>query len=358
MTTFAGKSTFPKVRKGYDPSAVDEHIAHLQRVHRDEMAILRKESTDLQQRLDAATEQQEAVHLTLVAVGKAKEELLAQAGRSRDEVATAARAEAEEILNQARLDALRLVSEAREGGDLLLTEAKAAAEKAVPDVTARTQRLLEEAEDRASQLLANAEGERVALIAGARTEAENTVEAARQEAAAVREEPVEPHPQETAAFEAESEQLRARITHLEREVADLEVQRQTAADRVATTNGHVETSLPPRERLARTTNAEASPIVEDAVADIERPPPSPPESPVERAIIAAEEEETPVPERANFYTRRSAKLPRIGDGAGRDALAAMNGLRAQITMAAASDGAEDGEEDSHRQTDDLAVQTA
>ncbi|MCH7668647.1 MAG: DivIVA domain-containing protein [Acidobacteria bacterium] len=193
------KVEFTIGRKGYDTAQVDEfldsQVRKLANSH-DEQAL---RLVELGASVAAAKEQEEAIHLTLVAATKTKDELLASAEEA---VATAkeeADTEAAKILDGAKREAMELLAISRTD-----------AETATSNATHMAETIIAEAEQKAASATNGVD----AIIGEAQTEADATKAAAWEAAASTT---------ETANAEAEQILRTARdeaITLLERVKAE------------------------------------------------------------------------------------------------------------------------------------------
>lgn len=281
---------FPLVEQGYDPGRVDEYLATQMLQLRTELDAARNRIKDLESELALGREAEEALKMTMVVAKRASDEIIANA-----------RAQAEEMVSAARREAFSLMTEIRDDADSSITEGKAIigaardeALRVITEVEAETERLIDDRNSKLQQL---------------------------------REE-----------YEAESSILIDRINTLRSIASDIE---------------------------ARTARAGQSPA--PRAPSTPTPPPSPsldqPSPPAEgRTAVASQPESrtnrdedgdtaTAARIRESFSGRRSAKLPRIGEEAGRSALAAASAMRAHMTHE--PDDSEDSPGD-----DDLAVRTA
>jgi len=388
MATIDRAISFPTAKRGYDAASVDGHLDHLDTTHQIELKALRAEVTTLQSALAEAKMREEAVHLTLVAATKTRDEMVAGAQAKVDEATATATAAAEAVLNDGKFEAFRLVTDARTDADTILAEARSRAEEALPEARAHAEQLVADAQRQAEEVrdaahrdaettTGTARSEAEAFTATARTEAIEILREAQADAVTLteekdlelqrlRDELVEQRSQleeRVAALWAEAETLDARI-EAARTVAD-DLPEPPAAS--FTKTRYVSTAVEPIEptTAGRTVlhddaaPASAASAVAPDVGDPEVREPAVVASPAadgaaEAADVipaGAEDEAVVAPTRGSFYSRRSAKLPRIGEDAGRDALAAMSGLRSQII-------AEDEEREEGDREEDLATQTA
>lgn len=294
---------FAVVRRGYDMEQVDSYLT--------------KRDSEYQSRLDDATaliarlegeltnlkRKEEAVTLTLVAATKTKDEMLESAQRQLDDATSSAKEQADKILADAQYEAFRLVNDAKENADSAVAEAKAEAEAT----------------------LTNARRESVAILNQIKDESETFRVAHEQDLANAR-----------ARFEEENAELTQRITKLRTVAGDLEKRLQALArgalDDLMGMKGMLTDAMPAPSRTTATPPA-AAPDVADKADDEEIGP-----------------DGTPL--RKSFYSRRSAKLPRIGSDAGKSALATASAMRTSVREQ------QNDPEVSQTPSGDLAVQSA
>lgn len=190
-----------------------------------------------------------------------------------------------------------------------------------------------DAADEAKAVLAKARYEAFRLVTDARNEAEEILDQARAEAEAIRNEaemqaesivdaahlragevtPPEPSgesAESVAQLEQEHEELTQRVSSL-RTLAD-QLEERFAALAAHATAPRPELEEPPRPVLDYSPSVAASPAAEatDELDD-------------------STDDDVP-PERGSFYSRRSAKLPRIGEAGGQSALDMMRTMRESI----------------------------
>lgn len=198
-----------------------------------------------------------------------------------DDASPSAADEAKQILAKARYEAFRLMTDAREEAEEILEQARA---------------------------------EAASIRNEAELQAESIVDAAHMQADEVRGAAPPPEPTETAEsvaqLEQEHEELTERVTSL-RALAD-QLEERFAALAANAAAPRAELDEPPRPVL------DYSPSVP--------PPPREPQVVVDDADPPSSTESEPA-ERGSFYSRRSAKLPRIGDAGGHSALDMMRSIR-------------------------------
>ncbi len=189
---------FPVVRRGFDPDAVAAHLAQLRRHIEERVASAESRYSGLETELAEARKREEAVHLTLVAATKTKEELLVNAQRDADEKVSRAKEEAESLLAEAKKEAFRLMADAR---------------KAAEETTAKTRAEVE-------ALKAKAEAAADATRDAARREAIEIINAVESDTASV-----------MAARDAAIENMRSKYEEEEAtHAAHIDTLRATAAD--------------------------------------------------------------------------------------------------------------------------------
>lgn len=281
---------FPLVEQGYDPGRVDEYLANQMLHLRTEVDTARKRIAELEQELALGREAEDGLRMTMVIAKRASDEMLAEA-----------RAEANDLISRARREAFSLMTEARDDADNSIGEGKA--------------------------LIGTARDEALRLVEEVQAETERLIAERTQKLARLRE-----------AYEAESSVLIDRINTLRSIATDLE-----AKPAAQPTTSPPPTSPPPPPPNP-VSQGQPSPTVEGRTAVASEP---------ERDTDRDPEGDTPTAQRIreSFSGRRSAKLPRIGEEAGRSALAAASAMRAHMTHEPDDSGDDTGD-------DDLAVRTA
>lgn len=402
---------FPVLRKGgIDPRSVEAHLTEVRRYFEQKVAAAEARYGNLEIELDEARKREEAVHLTLVAATKTKEEMLTNAQREAEQMVSSSKEQSESLLAEAKKEAFRLVSEARQSAEAaataaqnevtrIRTEAEEAAEatrnaarreaiEMIDTVESDTAALMaaQEAtiadmrrkyEEEEAELAARVEVLRAtaadlearlkAIATGSLGQATTLVtNTPAQPASAV---PVTAPEPPTVAPKAQRPAYNSG-GHAPAEVADVhedavlaEPVAAAAAAEVEATVPHEDETLAPaasehvatveEHELIEEVSAVVEPVAE--VAEIEQVSPPAHEVDEEPAAVpaavtadTAEEEiveKEPVPaavgapasrafddadegsRKGSYYSRRSAKLPRIGTEAGRSALAAANAIR-------------------------------
>ena len=412
---------FPVLRKGgVDPSAVEAHLTEIRRYFEQKVAAAQARYANIEIELEEARKREEAVHLTLVAATKTKEELLTNAQREADQMVASSKEQADHMVTSSKEQAESLLAEAKKEAFRLVSEARESAEDAAGSAREEAKRIKTEAEEAAEATRNAARREAIEMI--------DTVESDTNALMVAQEATISDMRRK---YEEEEAELAARVEVLRATAADLEARlKAIATGTLGQTTTLVEDSpaqpaatapvtapepptvapkvrRPVRHDLmeakepaqASTAPAEESPAVETPAA-VAEPVAAPPAAEEEAAPVAtaepeptpaaveeeieetstvveptaevaeveqvapavqedepaeatpepvaedtpeeiAEEDPVPVavgapaprdqeedgPRKGSYYSRRSAKLPRIGTEAGRSALAAANAIR-------------------------------
>ena len=118
---------FPIAKRGYDPNAVEAYL-DLAAADSDRMlneAAARIAALELE--VEEAKKQEEAVHLTILAATKAKEDMIEAAKHQAAELCSNGRKEGDRIVTDARMQAFQLVTGARKEAETIVGEARAEA---------------------------------------------------------------------------------------------------------------------------------------------------------------------------------------------------------------------------------------
>lgn len=326
MRTDIEYDRFPIAKRGYDPYAVEAFL-ELSASENDRMlneAVAR--IAQLEVELEEVRKQEEAVHLTILAATKAKEDMLAAAQYQIDELADRARREGDRLVTDARMQAFKLVTGAREEAETIVGEARveAAAIARVDGVSA-------------AEVTGPSDNE---LALQGRIEAMQAVIEAMEIELATRPTTSDPRPATVvapsepaapASEPLESEADHATSSEDEREASP--ILRPEPIDEPITV---VVAGTSPIE-LAGEPESDAydEPVITiDPDTDEVAAPVSGASATVEGTIV---DERTPEAIRRSFYSRRSANLPSLGAEAGRGAMAAVAGLRTNLMAAEAKD---------------------
>jgi F0F1-type ATP synthase membrane subunit b/b' len=408
------RNDFSVVRRGFDPEQVRSYIAQRDLEWESKLAGTAEYIDKIEGQLAEAKSREEAVHLTLVAATKTKEELLESAKRQLEEAKVRAQQEADEILANAKREAFEMVTRSNQDAEKAIEEARAEVER----IRSEHGSLSEDARGEAEEIKANAQRDAEQILTGARSEAEATLANARSEALGMLSDIKEESERMIAERDKELERIRAaadseasmtteRIQHLKTVAADLEQRlrllAEGAIDEVVAINSdlhHELTEDPQLEQVihqleAHSAAATAAPIATEETepsvepADVAAPTTVEVEVPaadeatvqvivdaddeghdgtdtqdepeeqaaapmseadVDRADLEADTARAP---RGSFYSRRSARLPRIGADAASGALAAVSAMRSR-----ARDEAGLASEGEPENSEDFAMQTA
>jgi len=191
---------FPVVRRGYDPQAVVAYLQQVERVLHERVAAAEARYASLERDLAEAHSREEAVHLTLVAATKTKEELIVNAQREADETLSRSKQQADGLLAEAKKEAFRLVADARQTAE----EASAMAREDAKQITMRAEASADATRDAARR-------EAVEMINTVETDTASLLKAHEAALADMR-----------RKYEEEEAQLTARIKVLRATASDLD----------------------------------------------------------------------------------------------------------------------------------------
>ncbi|MEA3509909.1 MAG: DivIVA domain-containing protein [Actinomycetota bacterium] len=329
MRTKSKYDRFPIVKRGYDPETVESHLESL--IDENDLTLdeAAAQIASLQTDLEESQKHEEAVHLTILAATKTKEGMLEVAQRQADEARAAGRKQGDGIITDARMQAFQVVTEARQEADDIVAEARTEVgalmrtiEEKAPSADLPSAREIE-LEIRVEELqgvIADMESELRSrpLVSESDEPADDESETA---------------PDEESTVEAAVIPIDIDSVHEDEEAEGDHDADNSPADHAGTVlEDHVKivvtdttpivpdddtTAMDDREETDSFENAEdlANSVESDSQDDTRR--------------ITDDREADSV--RRSFYSRRSAKLPRIGVEAGRGAMAAAAGLRTGIT---------------------------
>jgi cell division septum initiation protein DivIVA len=320
---------FPIAKRGYEPQSVEAHLDEIAVGHDRMLDEAAARIAALEVELEESRKQEEAVHLTILAATKTKEDMLEAARHQAAEFAANGRKEGDRIVTDARMQAFQLVTGAREEAGTIVREARAEAaavsrvdeDTPIPDQgPSERESALQQRIEEMQHVVAAMELELSRRPAHGDSSSSDSVETAapggneKSSKAATK---VDEAPPETEAIE---------------DVAP-----------PAPTPEHIEivvTDAAPSERAVDISDDDTEIAVDDVAVSVD-PTEDLPEatsSPHEDGSIT--DERKPEAVRRSFYSRRSAKLPRIGAEGGRGAMAAVAGLRANVTTSEAEDDAD------------------
>lgn len=274
MTTVEGR--FPIVRRGYDIDAVEQFLGHQEQDSGRALRAATERITELESQLSDAKAKEEAIHLTLIAATKTKEDLLAKARAEVDSAASTASEEAERILADAQYEAYRLVTEAQESAEEATTEARREAE-----------RVRAEAHAEAEAHLTAARREAMSIISGVQDETTRLLE--------TREAELEIKAQD---FHDEYRELSERVETLRAVSVDLESRLKAIAA------GNLADLISSNSLVAEALAMEPITEIPDAPRREEAAKPSTDDEEIDGKTV-----------RGSFYRRRSGGLPRLGEAA-------------------------------------------
>ncbi len=319
MRTKSEYDRFPIVKRGYDPKTVESHLETLIGENDRTLDEAAAQIASLQTDLEESQKHEEAVHLTILAATKTKEGMLEAAQRQADEARTAGRKQGDGIITDARTQAFHVVTEARREADGIITEARAEVGALLRSVEAKTP---------AADLPSAREIEleiRVEELQGAIAAMESELHS--RPVVSESDEPAGDEPKTSAVEEPTVE---ATVIPIGIDAADAEEDDESddsPADRVdAAVEDDIEIVMTDTTPIVPIDDTIAIDDLED-IGDLENSLES--GSPADAGRITDDREAESV--RRSFYSRRSAKLPRIGVEAGRGAMAAAVGLRTGIT---------------------------
>jgi DivIVA domain-containing protein len=297
---------FSSSKRGYEVSEVDAYIDRLRREHAEQLEFLEGKVNSLESELSVAREKEEAVHLTLLAATKTKDELLGAAQRQLDEATSSAKEEADKILADARYEAFKT-----------LTDTTEEAEQALREANAQAQSLVTEARAEAETTLTEARREAISIITDIKKEGERLI-AEREEQLADMD---RLHKEEHGELINKVETYRRVATDLE---ARLKAIARGAVEEIAAAGSLITAEIEGELiKLSRQTHRA-----------------------VDSSDAADPGEEVPR-ERGSYYRRKSASLPRLGEESTSSVSAAIRALRSRPEEAATqeSDDVPDPDDD-------------
>jgi len=306
---------FPIAKRGYDPHAVE---AFLDVVAADNDRMLNEAATRiaaLESDLELAKRQEEAVHLTILAATKAKEDMLEAAKHQAAELTANGRKEGDRIVTDARMQAFQLVTGARKEAELAVSEARAEA-AAVARVDSETAISLDGPTEREAALQERI-NEMQQVVAAMEAELKSRPTVAETAFA------VEPTViDETTAQPASSDEAPSAPA--------------AAPDDRDEGINIVVTDTPPVEEPSELAHDDTEIAIDGVAVTVEASAGSSGPDGSEEPDSSITDARTPEAVRRSFYSRRSARLPRIGAEGGRDTMAAMAGLRTNFVAADAA----------------------
>lgn len=319
MRTKSTNDRFPIVKRGYDPEMVESHLSTIADENDRILDEAAAQIAALETELEESRKHEEAVHLTILAATKTKENMLEVAQGQADEARAIGRKQGDGIITDARMQAFQVVTEARKEADGIVAEARSEAAALVRSIEA-------------SVPAANAPSEREIALQQRVEEMQNVIAAMESELH------TRPHAVRTAEFaDSHVEEdlvappvIEATVIPVELGATDEDAPdaEPTAIFTSSETEEHIEIVVTDTAAIAPVDEPES--MVESAdVDDVDADPPLDTERSTDDGSIT--DDRTTDAVRLSFYSRRSAKLPRIGVEAGRGAMAAAAGLRTGLT---------------------------
>ncbi|MCJ7780989.1 MAG: DivIVA domain-containing protein, partial [Acidimicrobiia bacterium] len=308
---------FPIVKRGYDPETVESHLSTVADENDRILDEAAAQIAALQTELEESGKNEEAVHLTILAATKTKQNMLEIAQGQADEARAIGRKQGDGIITDARMQAFQVVTEARKEADGIVAEARFEAAALLRSIEA-------------SVPAANAPSEREIALQQRIEEMQNVIAAMESELHS------RPHAAHTADFSdshveenlvapptIEATVIPIELGATEEVSADAEPEAKAAE---ADIEEHLEIVVTDTTPIVPVDEPES--MVESADVDDADPPLDTERSTDDGSIT---DDRTTDAVRLSFYSRRSAKLPRIGVEAGRGAMAAAAGLRTGLT---------------------------
>ncbi|MEN8113916.1 MAG: DivIVA domain-containing protein [Actinomycetota bacterium] len=302
---------FPIVKRGYEPEAVERHLEEIAAQTDETLDEAAQQIVSLQGEIEELQRNEEAVQLTILAATETKEKMLTVAQQQADTLRDEGRKAGDAIITEARMQAFQVVTEARTEAEGVVAEAMAETAAMSRDrdatpapVTASSDREeeLEAQVARMQSVIADMESQLLSRVAPEESRA------------------AEPEPDEASASVVDEDESDDTPPVSEVEPLDDEIDESDQATTEAVAEERIE--------IVMTDPAPVAPEISDN-ADFSDELPIGPELPGAQAI------------RRSFYSRRSAKLPRIGVEAGRGAMAAVAGLRTNGVAEESTNGADE-----------------
>ncbi len=283
-------AAFELVRRGYDPAAVEQRLQQEAAARRE----LEVRIHQLEQDIKSARDAEEAVKLTFLAATRTKDELVEGAQEAANKILSEAKYEAYKVLTDAKAEADQITSEARAEADHAVTRARAEAETSVADARREAFTIVSSIKDETERLIAEQKMAADQIAQDAEEENRELLDKVVKLRAVARDIEARLHAVAVGAIDdilATTSLIESQIS-ANGELAGLIAQRRLVA-------------LPGRDRVEEHSDAPQTPT------------------------NGEEDHEVPAGRRQSFYSRRSAGLPRIGQGQGSAILAKMAELRAE-----------------------------
>ncbi len=322
MRTKSKNDRFPIVKRGYDPEAVESHLGTVLDENDRTLDEAAAQIAALETELEESRKHEEAVHLTILAATRTKEDMLEVAQRQADEARSAGRKQGDGIITDARMQAFQVVTEARKEADTSVAEARSEAAAFVRSVEA-TAPAADDPSEREIGLQARIE------------EMQNVIAAMESE--------LRTRPPASEATECEDSPREKDVVEPPDDPTLIPIELGAADDgdngaepsplfEGSEVEEHIEIVV--TDEAPITPVDEPDPAAETANVDGTDASLDPEPSTDDGSIT---DDRTADAVRRSFYSRRSAKLPRIGVEAGRGAIAAVAGLRTGMTSGKTTD---------------------
>lgn len=316
MRTKPKHDRFPIVKRGYDPEVVESHLSTVAHDNDQTLDEAASQIAALETQLEESQKHEEAVHLTILAATKTKEDMLEVAQGQADEARDAGRKKGDGIITDARMQAFQVVTEARTEAEGIVAEARAEAAALARSVAAAAP-------------AANDPTEREIALQQRVEELQNVIAAMESELRT--RPPVSDSTRSTddqaeegvVAPSAEATDLPAEDRAADQDDGDIEAVPLSAEPDM---DEHIEIVVTDTAPIAEIDDSDST-VEATAIDDTDALPD--PEPSTDDDDLA--DDRTAGAVRRSFYSRRSAKLPRIGVEAGRSAMAAATGLRMGLT---------------------------
>lgn len=320
---------FPIVKHGYDTEVVESHLVTAIESNDRVLDEAAAQIAALQTELEESKKHEEAVHLTILAATQTKEDMLEVAQRQGDEARAAGRKKGDSIITDARMQAFQVVTEARKEADGIVAEARAEAAALLKTIAAATPPAASGPSEREIELQGRVE-EMQDVIAAMETELRTrppVSETVETDSATI-EKPEEPPTEDP---EIESPQDGEAVLPVDVEQTDED------AVEVESPEDSAESEIEQDIEIVVTDTAPIDPVDDSSVEEDPRTTDDT-DTPIDETSITDDRGADAV--RRSFYSRRSAKLPRIGVEAGRGAMAAAAGLRTGPTSNEENNGSD------------------
>jgi len=322
---------FPIAKRGYDPKAVEAYL-DVAAADSDRMlneAAVRIAALELE--VEEANKQEEAVHLTILAATKTKEDMIEAAKHQAAKLAANGRKEGDRIVTDARMQAFQLVTGARKEAQTIVSEARTEASAiarvegetaVVDDGPSERELALHKRVEEMQQVIAEMESELASRPAPSDEKYATPVDVVTDEAVEAIQEDSTPTVEPPATPSIPEPVLETPPPPVDGHDDDGDDNIEIVVSDLPVEESTIEISADDTE-ITLTEHDEA---LEPAVS-----------RPVPDGGTDDDSDDRAAAVRRSFYSRRSAGLPRLGSEAGRGAMAAIAGLRTNFVSAEADD---------------------